>query len=151
MLENSNEYIWIHLNLNRNKVEILSIEIYKLYVGFSLSVKTEEIRSFWLHFRKALSLTEQNFYFVQLINLSFRSQITDRFGLLRRIYYDALYYCAVFGSELIVNYIYRSLSLFPAAAYLKSTIQGRLDMRLWIRLSWVWSEVHRCMIFVFLN
>ena len=112
--------------------------------------KTEEIRSFWLYFRKTLSLTEQNFYFVQLINLSFRSQITDRFGLLRRIYY-VLHYCAVFGSELIVNYIYRSLSLFPAAAYLKSTIQGRLDMRLWIRLSWVWSEVHRCMIFVFLN
>ena len=83
-----------------------------------------------MYFRKTLSLTEQNFYFVQLINLSFRSQITDRFGLLRRIYYDALYYCAVFGSELIVNYIYRSLSLFPAAAYLKSTIQGRLDMRL---------------------
>ena len=59
MLENSNEY------MNRNKVEILSIEIYKLYVGFSLSVKTEEIRSFWLYFRKTLSLTEQNFYFVQ--------------------------------------------------------------------------------------
>lgn len=123
MLENSNEY------MNRNKVEILSIEIYKLYVGFSLSVKTEEIRSFWLYFRKTLSLTEQNFYFVQLINLSFRGQITNRFGLLRRIY-DVLHYCAVFGSELIVNYIYRSLSLFPAAAYLKSTIQGRLDMRL---------------------
>lgn len=72
-----------------------------IYVGFSLSVKTEEIRSFWLYFRKTLSLTEQNFYFVQLINLSFRGQITDRFGLLCRIY-DVLHYCAVFIQNLSV-------------------------------------------------
>lgn len=121
MLENSNEY------MNRNKVEILSIEIYKLYVGFSLSVKTEEIRSFWLYFRKTLSLTEQNFYFVQLINLSFRGQITDRFGLLRRIY-DVLHYCAVFCSKSIG--MYRLLPVFPIGSYLQSTIQGWLDIRL---------------------
>lgn len=121
MLENSNEY------MNRNKVEILSIEIYKLYVGFSLSVKTEEIRSFWLYFRKTLSLTEQNFYFVQLINLSFRGQITDRFGLLRRIY-DVLHYCAVFCSESIG--MYHLLPVFPIGSYLQSTIQGWLDIRL---------------------
>lgn len=121
MLENSNEY------MNRNKAEILSIEIYKLYVGFSLSVKTEEIRSFWLYFRKILSLTEQNFYFVQLINLSFRGQITDRFGLLRRIY-DVLHYCAVFCSESIG--MYHLLPVFPIGSYLQSTIQGWLDIRL---------------------
>lgn len=121
MLENSNEY------MNRNKVEILSIEIYKLYVGFSLSVKTEEIRSFWLYFRKTLSLTEQNFYFVQLINLSFRGQITGRFGLLRRIY-DVLHYCAVFCSESIG--MYHLLPVFPIGSYLQSTIQERLDI--WI-------------------
>lgn len=111
LLENSNEY------MNRNKVEILSIEIYKLYVGFSMFVKTEEIRSFWLDFRKTLSLTEQNFYFVQLINLSFRGQITDRFGLLRRIY-DVLHYCAVFLFK-----IYRYVSLASRISYrLISTI-----------------------------
>lgn len=94
---------------------------------FSLSVKTEEIRSFWLYFRKTLSLTEQNFYFVQLTNLSFRGQITDRFGLLRRIY-DVLHYCAVFCSESIG--MYRLLPVFPIGSYLQSTIQGWLDMRL---------------------
>lgn len=112
MLENSNEY------MNRNKAEILSIEIYKL---------TEEIRSFWLYFRKTLSLTEQNFYFVQLINLSFRGKITDRFGLLRRIY-DVLHYCAVFCSESIG--MYHLLPVFPIGSYLQSMIQERLDMRL---------------------
>lgn len=117
MLENSNEY------MNRNKAEILSIEIYKLYVVFSLSVKTEEIRSFWLYFRKTPSLTEQNFYFVQLINLSFRGQITDRFGLLRRIY-DVLHYCAVFCSESIVG-MYHLLPVFPIGSYLQSMIQER--------------------------
>ena len=96
-----------------------SIEIHKLYVVFSLSVKTEEIRSFWPYFRKTLSLTEQNFYFVQLINLSFRGQITDRFGFLHWIY-DVLYYCAVFRSESIgMN---RSLPIFSAGSYLQSTI-----------------------------
>ena len=107
MLENSNEY------MNRNKAEILSIEIYKLYVGFSLSVKTEEIRSFWLYFRKTLSITEQNFYFVQLINLSFRGQITDRFGLLRRIYV-VIYYCAVFLAQSLSVCIVR-FPYFPQA------------------------------------
>ena len=119
-----------------------------IYVGFSLSVKTEEIRSFWLYFRKTLSLTEQNFYFVQLINLSFRGQITDWFGLLRRIY-DVLHYCAVFCSESIG--MYHLLPVFPIGSYLQSTIQEQLDMRLWIWLGWVRSEVRRCMIFVFLN
>lgn len=79
--------------------------------------KTEEIRSFWLYCRKTLSLTEQNFYFVQLINLSFRGQITDRFGLLRRIY-DVLHYCAVFLFR-----IYRYVSLASRISYrLISTI-----------------------------
>ena len=86
-------------------------------------VKTEEIRSFWLYFRKAPSLTEQNFYFVQLVNLSFRGQITDRFGLLCRIY-DVLHYCAVFCSESIG--MYRLLPVFPIS-YLQSTIQGWLE------------------------
>lgn len=81
-----------------------SIEIHKLYVVFSLSVKTEEIRSFWPDFRKTLSLTEQNFYFVQLINLSFRGQITDWFGLLRRIYV-VIYYYAVLAQSLSVFYL----------------------------------------------
>lgn len=93
---------------------MLSIKIYKLYVGFSLSVKTEEIRSFWLYFRKTLSLTEQNFYFVQLINLSFRGQITDRFGLLRRIYVVILLLRS-FSSESIGILFIVHFSYFPQA------------------------------------
>ena len=87
-----------------------------------MSVKTEEIRSFWLYCRKTLSLTEQNFYFVQLINLSFRGQITDRFGLLRWIY-DVLHYCAVFCSESIGMYRLLHVSLASRISYrLISTI-----------------------------
>ena len=48
-------------------------------------------------------------------------------------------------------YFLRISSVFPIGSYLQSTIQERLDMRLWIRLNWVGSEVRQCMIFVFLN
>lgn len=47
--------------------------------------------------------------------------------------------------------MYRLLPVFPIGSYLQSTIQGWLDIRLWIRLSRVGSEVRQRMIFVFLN
>ena len=126
---------------------MLSIKIYKLYVVFSLSVKTEEIRSFWPYFRKTLSLTEQSFYFVQLINLSFRGQITDRFGFLHWIYV-VIYCCAVFSLKVYryVSFASRIFRRLISAIY-DSRTAGCAAVNL-TQLSRIWSSpIHDFRIF----
>lgn len=133
-------------------VFVKRIEIYKLYVGFSLSVKTEEIRSFWLYCWKTLSLTEQNFYFVQLINLSFRGQITDRFGLLRWIYFALDLWCVALLRSFLFR-IYRYVSLASRISYrfistiYDSRMAGYAAVNL-TQLSQIWSSpIHDFCIF----